>query len=335
MANSLVSILIPFKNVEEYFEECLESIRSQTYQNWEVIAINDHSDDNSLAIAERFSKLDNRFKIFTNTESGIITALRNAYGHSRGEFITRMDADDHMSQDRINTMLVSLKEKGKGSLAIGQVKYFAKDGINDGYDRYAKWLNQLTAGGTNFEEIYKECVIPSPCWMVHRTDLDACGAFLPDRYPEDYDLAFRFYEKGLTCIPCNKTLHYWRDYDTRTSRTSEHYAQNYFLEIKLHYFLKLECNTNKTLVVWGAGKKGKTIAKSLTENNIHFIWVCDNPKKIGKDIYGIKLIHYSKLKTIENPQSIITVSNEQEQMSIKSFFTDLKQKSAKDYFFFC
>ena len=58
MANSLVSILIPFKNVEEYFEECLESIRSQTYQNWEVIAINDHSDDNSLAIAERFSKND-------------------------------------------------------------------------------------------------------------------------------------------------------------------------------------------------------------------------------------------------------------------------------------
>mgnify|MGYP000860087858 CR=1 FL=1 len=74
--------------------------------------------------------------------------------------------------------------------------------------------------------------------MVHKTDLDLCGAFLADRYPEDYDLAFRFYEKGLTCISCNKILHYWRDYDTRTSRTSEHYAQNYFLEIKLHYFLK-------------------------------------------------------------------------------------------------
>jgi glycosyltransferase involved in cell wall biosynthesis len=335
MVNPLVSILIPFKNVEEYLEECLESIRSQTYQNWEVIAINDHSDDNSLAIAERFSQLDNRFKIFTNTESGIITALRKAYEHCSGEFISRMDADDHMTIDRIHTMLTSLKEKGEGSLAIGQVKYFAKDGVNDGYDRYEKWLNQLTAGGTNFEDIYKECVIPSPCWMVHKTDLEVCGAFLPNRYPEDYDLAFRFYQKGLTCIPCNKILHYWRDYDTRTSRTSIHYAQNYFLEIKLHYFLKLEYNPNKTLVIWGAGKKGKTIAKSLTESNIHFKWVCDNPKKIGKDIYGVKLIHFSELQTFINPQSIITVANEEEQMSIQSFLTDLKQKPAKDYFFFC
>ena len=170
MVNPLVSILIPFKNVEEFLEECLESICSQTYQNWEVLAINDQSDDNSLAIAKRFSQLDNRFKIFTNTESGIITALRKAYEYSSGDYITRMDADDHMTVDRIQTMLTSLKEKGKGFLAIGQVKYFAENGVNDGYDRYEKWLNQLTADGTNFEEIYKECVIPSPCWMVHKTD---------------------------------------------------------------------------------------------------------------------------------------------------------------------
>lgn len=335
MTNSLVSILIPFKNVEDYFEECLESIRNQTYQNWEVLAINDHSEDKSLEIAERFSHLDSRFKIFWNNESGIITALRKAYENSSGEFITRMDADDHMTKDRINLMLKSLEEKGKGSLAIGQVKYFAENGVNDGYDRYEKWLNQLTAGGTNFQEIYKECVIPSPCWMVHKDDLDTCGAFQPDRYPEDYDLAFRFYEKGLTCIPCTKSLHYWRDYDTRTSRTSEHYAQNYFLDIKLHYFLKLEYNLANTLVLWGAGKKGKTIAKSLVESNIHFKWVCDNPKKIGKDIYGIKLIHYSELKKMERPQSIITVANAEEQMSIKSFFTGLHHKPSKDYFFFC
>jgi FlaA1/EpsC-like NDP-sugar epimerase len=88
-------------------------------------------------------------------------------------------------------------------------------------------------------------------------------------------------------------------------------------------------------VLWGAGKKGKTIAKSLTENNLQFKWVCDNPKKIGKDIYGVKLIHYSELKTVENPQSIITVANEEEQMSIKLFFTELNKKPAKNYYFFC
>lgn len=335
MANPLVSILIPFKNVESYFEECLNSISNQTYKNWEVLAVNDHSDDGSLAIAENFSKSDNRFKIFSNDESGIITALRKAYENSNGEFITRMDADDHMTSNRISFMVASLLAQGKGAVAIGQVKYFSKNGVNDGYDRYEKWLNQLTASGSNFQEIYKECVIPSPCWMVHKYDLDTCTAFIPNRYPEDYDLAFRFYEKELTCIPCTETLHYWRDYETRTSRTSEHYAQNYFLDIKLHYFLKLEYDSTKTLVVWGAGKKGKTIAKSLSERNIQFKWVCDNPKKIGKEIYGTWLIHYSELETIENPQSIITVANQEEQMTIKSFLENLGQIPAQDYFFFC
>jgi glycosyltransferase involved in cell wall biosynthesis len=335
MPNPLISILIPFKNVEDYFEECLNSIRNQNYTHWEVIAVNDHSSDSSLKIAERFSKLDNRFNILSNKESGIITALRMAYEKSTGEFITRMDADDYMTIDRLSTMVSSLIALGKGSLAIGQVRYFAENGVNDGYYKYEKWLNKLTAKGTNYQEIYKECVIPSPCWMVHRSDLDACDAFEPNRYPEDYDLAFRFYEQGLTCIPCSKILHYWRDYETRTSRTSEHYAQNYFLDIKLHYFLKLEYNSANVLVVWGAGKKGKKIAKLLIQRNISFKWVCNNPKKIGKNIYGVYLLSYTDLDSIEKPQSIITVANEEAQLFIESYFKNLGQIPSKDYFFFC
>ncbi|TDS13534.1 glycosyltransferase involved in cell wall biosynthesis [Maribacter caenipelagi] len=335
MVNSLVSILIPFKNVEDYFEECLKSIQNQTYKNWEVIAVNDNSSDNSVQIANQFATEDHRFKIFSNDKSGIITALRKACQHSTGGFISRMDADDHMTKDRIKVMVESLVNEGQGTLAVGKVKYFSKAGVKDGYERYEKWLNKLTATGENFKEIYKECVIPSPCWMVHKSDFDKCGAFMPDRYPEDYDLAFRFYEFGLTCIPCSTTLHYWRDYDNRTSRTSEHYAQNYFLDIKLHYFLKLEFKPSNDLVVWGAGKKGKTIANSLVEKNIPFSWVCDNEKKIGKDIYGVRLQHFSELQNIENIRCIITVANERDQMSITAFFKELNLKPAVDYFFFC
>jgi glycosyltransferase involved in cell wall biosynthesis len=335
MANPLVSILIPFKDVENYIEECFSSIESQTYRNWEVIAVNDSSSDASAFIAKQFSARDSRFQIVSNDKSGIITALRKAYKLCKGDYITRMDADDRMSVDRVQTMVTSLIEHGKGTIAIGLVKYFCETGVNDGYDRYEKWLNKLTVNGTNFEEIYKECVIPSPSWMVHKEDFEDCGAFEPNRYPEDYDLAFRYYEKKLRCIPCSKTLHYWRDYNTRTSRTSIHYAQNYFLDIKLHYFLKLEYQPYHQLVVWGAGKKGKTIASSLVDKNIAFHWVCDNPKKIGKNIYGVQLSHFSHLKCLENPISIITVANKEEQKKIKIFFKGLKQTPANDYFFFC
>ena len=246
-----------------------------------------------------------------------------------------MDSDDIMKPHRLEVMLKSLKQRGQGHVAVGQVKYFSNRGISDGYDRYEKWLNNLTASGRNYLEIYKECAIPSPCWMVHRSDFEDCEGFAPNRYPEDYDLTFRFYEKGLKIIPCEEVLHLWRDYDTRTSRTHKHYAQNYFLDIKIRYFLKLDYDSDRPLVVWGAGFKGKTIAKKLLAKSIDFTWLCDNPNKIDKKIYGKSMYHFSVLETLENPQSIITVANEQAQTEIRGYLGELGQMAMKDFFFFC
>lgn len=335
MQSPLVSILIPFKNTESFLLECLNSVIQQTYQNWEVWAVNDHSTDNSQAILDLFSKKNGRIHVLKNEGHGIIPALRTAYGQSTGPFVTRMDSDDIMSPKKLEVMVDSLLAHGKGHLAVGQVKYFSDRGISNGYARYEKWLNELTAKGDNYSEIYKECVVPSPCWMAYRGDLDTCRAFEPDIYPEDYDLTFRFYENGLKCIPCDQLLHHWRDYDTRTSRISVHYAQNYFLDIKLHYFLKLEHDPNRPLAVWGAGNKGKEIAKGLQKRNIDFYWLCDNPKKIGKSIYDKKMLHYSKLKELKDPQSIITVANENAQAMICDYFSKLGRKHMSDYFFFC
>ncbi len=335
MESPLVSILIPFKNTEAFLAECMQSVLEQEYTHWEVLAVDDHSTDRSWKISELYSLTDHRIRMLKNKGEGIIPALRTAYSHSQGQYITRMDSDDIMPPGKLNILLKALRLKGAGHVAVGQVKYFSIRGISNGYARYERWLNRLTIEGANFTEIYKECPIPSPCWMVSREDLDTCGAFDQDRYPEDYDLCFRFYEKKLVPISCDQILHYWRDYDQRTSRTSEHYAQNYFLQIKLHYFLKLDRNRKIPLVVWGAGNKGKTIASSLRLLNVEFTWVCDNPKKTGKAIYGVRLQHYSKLDQIRKYQSIITVANENAQAAIREFMGQRKLLPMRDYFFFC
>jgi len=335
MQPPLVSILIPFKNTANYLPACLNSLISQSYYNWEALAIDDKSSDTSNAIVSSFCKQDKRIKCYRNEGQGIIAALRTAYRHSTGNFITRMDSDDIMRENKLELLLTGLIRYGKGHVAIGKVKYFSEVGISNGYARYEAWLNLLTTTGINYSEIYKECVIPSPCWMTYKEDLERCGAFSPNRYPEDYDLTFRFYENGLKCIPSNEVLHLWRDYATRTSRTSEHYAQNYFLDIKLHYFLKLDRDPMRPLVIWGAGNKGKTIASKLVNKSIEFCWICDNPKKIGKKIYGQELTHYKNIEHLENPQSIITVANEDAQNMISSYLAGLAQTSMQDYFFFC
>lgn len=331
----LISILMPFRNTEAYLPECLESILDQSYQNWELIAVDDHSTDESRGILDRFALGDPRIRVVANKGKGIIPALRKSFSLSRGQMVTRMDSDDRMVRERLEKMMLQLLEHGPGHLAVGQVRYFSERGISDGYARYERWLNKLTSKGTNFSEIYKECVIPSPCWMVFREDLQKCGGFEPDRYPEDYDLCFRFYARGLICLSNPDMLHYWRDYDQRTSRNSPHYAQNYFLEIKLHYFLQLDRDAAKPLVVWGAGYKGKKIARMLKDRNVSFLWLCDNPKKIGKRIYEIPLAHFSRLDEIETPQSIVTVANEMAQEEIRSYLSSKGQREGMDFFFFC
>ena len=292
MSQPLVSILVPFKNTEAFIAECINSILDQTYSNWETIFIDDNSDDNSYSIVEKHAKTDARIKVYKNNHSGIIEALKTAYKHSSGSYITRMD-------------------------------------------RYESWLNSLTVQGRNYSEIYKECVIPSPCWMLHRSDFEACNGFNSEIYPEDYELTFRFYKANFTCIPCDKVLLHWRDYSTRTSRTHEHYAENSFLDLKVKYFIELNYDASRPLAIWGAGHKGKTLAKILLKQNIPFYWICDNPKKIGKHIYDQELFNFDYLAELKNPQSIVTVANTKAQEEITRYFETQNMQTMIDYFFFC
>lgn len=330
-----MSILIPFKNTSIFLPACIDSILAQSYKNWEVYAIDDHSSDDSLLIMKQYAKIEPRIKVAKNEGSGIIDALILAYSQSNGSYITRMDSDDIMAPKKIGHMLEALITNGRGHLALGKVKYFCDGDIGDGYYKYEKWLNKLTHVGSNFTEIYKECPIPSPSWMLHRSDLEKCNAFRPNRYPEDYDLAFRFYEFGLKCIPCDEVLHFWRDHDHRASRTSEHYAQNYFLELKIDNFLKINHNEFRPLVVWGAGKKGKKLAQNLLNRNVDFKWLCNNPNKIGKEIYGKELQHFEALKELVQPQIIITVANGEAQSFIRDYLKELQLSTLQHYYFFC
>ncbi len=331
----LVSIVTPFKNTEAFLDEMLNSVVNQSYTNWELLIVDDHSTDESLNIVKSFAERDERIKWFSNPNSGIITALREAYAYSSGELITRMDSDDIMKPEKLARMVSDLQRFGRGHLALGKVKYFSDKGIGDGFRLYENWLNHLTETGINYQDLYKECVIPSPCWMMHRSDFELCGAFTPNQYPEDYDLVFRFFENSIKCIPSNELLHLWRDYPSRASRTDKNYADNTFMDLKLKYFLKLHRIESKPLVVWGAGAKGKSIAKNLIALDVKFHWVCDNPKKIGKEIYGETMLGFQVIDELENAQNIITVANPKAQTEIRNFFETRNKAAMTDYFFFC
>ena len=333
--NDLISIVIPVKNAGPYLKDCLESILNQTHQTWELLAVNDDSSDDSVEILEQYEKQDSRIKLFHNSGKGIIEALRLAYQHSSGAYLTRMDADDLMVNFKLEKMQAQLKEYQYGHIALGQVHYFAEGEIGDGYRKYEQWLNKLTSRADNWKDLYKECVIPSPCWMVHRHDFEKAGAFDSDFWPEDYDLCFRFYQAGLKPIASDEVLHHWRDYQERTSRNDAHYSDNRFLDLKCHYFVKLGVSQKKNLVLWGAGKKGKAIASHLNEYKIDFKWLSNNKNKIGKNIYNRILEDQSVIEEIENPLVIVAVANSKEQEEIRKILEQRKLEWGFHFYYFC
>jgi len=154
--------------------------------------------------------------------------------------------------------------------------------------------------------------------MMSKKDLDRIDAFSSNLYPEDYDLCFRMYKAKMKVGACDKILHRWRDHSGRSSRNMEEYADNSFLHLKVFHFLDIDYDSEKSIVIWGAGKKGKKAARHLQDHSISFCWVSDNQNKIGRDIYGVTIQSASSLNDDLQYQFIILVANTIEQKEILS-----------------
>jgi len=323
---------MPMRNAVPYLNECILSIINQTNINWELIVVNDHSTDLSYDVLSKFAEQDKRITILNAKGKGIIDALQQAYSKTSGAYITRMDADDIMPEQKLELMLNQLL-KTPNTVVTGKIKYIGEN-LREGYQKYEAWMNEMMENNTHHHYMYKECVIPSPAWMTSRVLFDSVGGFTSNTYPEDYDLTLRFYKANIPIIAVNELVHIWRDYQERTSRNDSNYSFNSFEVLKTQYFIDIDYDQSKTLVIWGAGKKGKKIAQLLIEHNIKFIFACNNPKKINKDIYGLNM---ENIETIfdksTNYQNIIAVANPDEQFEIK---TTLKNELTNvEPFWFC
>ena len=108
--NPLVTIVVPMYNVEKYIEKCINSLLNQTYQNIEIIIINDGTKDNSLAIAERKAKEDRRIKIISQPNQGLSAARNTGIDNASGDYICFVDSDDFIHTDYVKLLLECILE---------------------------------------------------------------------------------------------------------------------------------------------------------------------------------------------------------------------------------
>lgn len=331
----MISILIPVKNGAKYLAPCIASILQQTEANWEAIFVDDHSTDTTLTILKMMAQKFPRISVLTSKGHGIIPALQTAFAQASGAYITRMDADDTMPIKKLELLKAKLLEVGLGHVVTGKVQYFSEGTLGQGYLNYQDWLNDLAENNTHYLDLYKECVVPSAGFLIHRQDLELIGGFDHQRYPEDYDLVFRFRKNKLKIVAILEVIHEWRDHPERTSRNEPVYA-GFFFDLKVHYFLELDYQPSKQLVLIGAGKKGKAIAKELMKQDIPFSWLTNNPKKIGVNIYQ-KTLQSEEGFNLQNTnnQLIIAISSPNEMTQLQNQLHQANLQKGMDYFWFC
>ena len=126
MEHELISIIVPIYNVENYLRQCLDSIVSQTYQNFECLLINDGSSDNSADICREYIEKDSRFRYFEKENVGVSSARNLGIERSKGQYITFIDSDDWVDSEYLEVLYRALIEE-KADIAISTYKQFNMD----------------------------------------------------------------------------------------------------------------------------------------------------------------------------------------------------------------
>ena len=118
--NELVSIIVPIYNTEGYVNKCVDSLINQTYQNLEIILVDDGSTDSSLSICKEYQEKDNRVKVFHKENGGVSSARNFGIKNATGKYLCFCDSDDYYSNEAIHVMSNAIDEVSADLYCFGR-----------------------------------------------------------------------------------------------------------------------------------------------------------------------------------------------------------------------
>jgi len=282
-----VSVLLPVRDGGEYLDEAVASLTRQTFEDFEIVAVDDGSDDDTLERLYAWASRDPRVVVSHQKPAGIVRALEYARGRARGRYLARMDADDVAEPERLGRQF-DLMESDPGLAACGSgIAYFPRDGLRDGTLRYEAWLNGAVTADEIERAIFVECPLAHPTFFLRSSALEQVGGYRDLGWPEDYDLVLRLWRAGHRLGKVSDVLHHWRDRPDRLSRTHPAYTPAAFLACKVHHLRASLLPPHRAAVIWGAGPVGKAWARALqAAGSTVEAFVELDPRKIGQNIHG-------------------------------------------------
>ncbi|MBN1231521.1 MAG: glycosyltransferase [Anaerolineales bacterium] len=309
---SPVSVLLPCYNAAELLLPTLKSLSAQTHPEFEIVAVDDGSSDDTLNILNTYAIQDSRLKPFSIPHGGIIEALNFGIRKCEYEFIARMDADDLVAPERLTLQEDYLNSHPEVDLVSSLVEGYPPEEIREGFNIYINWLNSLVTHEEISREIYVESPVAHPSVMVRKTLLEELGGYQEHGWPEDYDLWLRMHQRGCKFAKIEETLLFWRDREERLTRVDSRYSLENFIRAKVHYLCQCLLRQYDSVIIWGAGMMGKRISKYLISNKIPLKCFVDvDKKKIGRTRRGLPIISpknlVSKLNEFSKPIVLVAV----------------------------
>ena len=193
-----VSIVIPIYNVEKYLKKCIDSIINQTYENLEIILVDDESPDNCPKICDDYKTIDSRIKVIHQKNQGLSGARNTGLKEATGKYIMFQDSDDTLENNSIEKLYQAIK-KYNAKIVIGGRYYDFEDG-----SVVCKYKERFTKK-YNFEEAIEEMN------RFYYYDMSACGKMFEKElfhnieFPigklcEDYFIMYKLFEKAQFVI---------------------------------------------------------------------------------------------------------------------------------------
>jgi glycosyltransferase involved in cell wall biosynthesis len=283
----LISILMPVYNAGSTLRPALRSIQSQSFREWELMAVNDGSSDDSLEILDQASQKDRRIRILTGAHVGHVEALRSAARMANGPLLARMDADDVMHPRRLILQLTRIDSPPHVDIVSSRVRLIGRTA--EGMRTYVEWQNRLITHEDITANFFVESPLPHPSILMRRDIFERAGGYHDPGWAEDYDLFHRMRERGARFEKLPKRLLAWRDGEKRLTRSHAMYSEKAFYAAKLHYF-KRHPLCRGPITLWGAGAIGRAWARDLLRAGIEVPRAIDiDPKKVGRTIASGKV----------------------------------------------
>lgn len=132
----MISIIVPVYNTEKYLDRCIQSILAQTYNDFELLLINDGSTDSSGAICDRYAEQDSRVRVFHKENGGVSSARNVGLNNAEGEYIIFVDSDDYMKSQMCEILYNTLNREQADIVICGTEETgggFWKPGNNENY----------------------------------------------------------------------------------------------------------------------------------------------------------------------------------------------------------